>query len=120
MNGLRGPILSARLVRKPGVVGFGVGGTIREGRSKTRGRIGRPDSNASADVSVPSQEAGEIGSGNGLIIQIEGAAGQVLDKDFDGSLKTPRQSGTLPIPEKAASDFGVIQDVGKITCSWGD
>ncbi|KAI0088104.1 hypothetical protein BDY19DRAFT_210671 [Irpex rosettiformis] len=101
-SGLRGPILSARLVRKPGSGGFGVGGVT--------------DSNDS--LSTHFEANGESAPGNGLVIQVEGT-GEVLsgDADVDTTLKTPRASEIHAIPEK---DFGVIQDVGKITCSWGD
>ncbi|KAI0694276.1 hypothetical protein BC835DRAFT_1016829 [Cytidiella melzeri] len=120
-NGVRGPILSARLVRKPGAGGFEVGGTagaLRQGRAVTRGRPRRLESDFGGVVSNHTEGHGEVDAENGLTIQVEGV--EVGDRDVDVSLKTPRASDTQPIPEKAISDYGAIQDVAKITCSWGD
>lgn len=123
-NGLRGPILSTRLVRKPGSGGFGVGGVtgaLRQERTVSRGRSRRVESNSNDSLSTHFEGTTEPAAGNGLVIQVEGN-GEVLPggADVDATLRTPRASDTHPIPEKGASDFGVIQDVGKITCSWGD
>lgn len=123
-NGLRGPILSARLVRKPGSAAFGVGGVngaFRQGRAVSRGRSRRVESNSNDSLSTHFE--GEATATNGLVIHVDGT-GEVLssDADVDSTLKTPRASDsqTQPIPEKGVSEYGVIQDVGKITCSWGD
>lgn len=119
-NGMRGPILNARLVRRPGAGGFGVGGTagaLRQGRTVTRGRLGRFEPGRSEDAISQGECDGEIAPGNGLVIQVEGVEG-IGGETTESPLETPR--ATEAVPEKIIQDLSGIQDVGKLTCSWGD
>ncbi|KAI0338282.1 hypothetical protein BDW22DRAFT_1363164 [Trametopsis cervina] len=123
MNGVRGPVLNARLVRRPGTGGFGVGGSagaLRQGRTITRGRLGRFESEAGNGI----PEGNGQSNGNGLVIHVDtgtGTEGGIHENGgADDNVRTPRASDSQAIPEKAIPDFGAIQDVGNITCSWGD
>lgn len=115
-NGVRKPILNARLIRGPGVGGFGVGGTIsgsRKSRTVTRGRLGRFEPNDSGGLSTE-QTQSEVDStatpGNGLVIHIDSSGASSTSADGSGHSSAHGQQAGL----------GDIQDVGKITCSWGD
>jgi len=121
-NGVRGPILSARLVRRPGAGGFGVGGTagaLRQGRTVTRGRLGRFEPGRSEEAISQGECDDEIAPGNGLVIQVEGVGG-IGNETTESALETPKVLEVQAVPEKIIQDLNGIQDVGKITCSWGD
>lgn len=127
-NGLRGPILSARLVRRPGMGGFGVGGaavaSARQGRSVTRGRQGRFEDYPAVAATAPPRGDGEAALDSGLVVKVEdlGVAdrGGSNDVDLSSQQRTPVASQPQTVPQKDRFDFSSIQDVGKITCSWGD
>lgn len=122
-NAARGPILNARLVRQPGIGGFGVGGTtgtLRQGRSVTRGRLGRFEGDA-ASAQLEGNGNGEAASEGELIVKVEDlGAAKTESSDVDLSQHTPVATRPQAVPQKGVLDFSSIQDVGKITCSWGD
>lgn len=105
----RRPILNMRLVRGAG--GYGVGGTFRprKERSVPRGRIGPFSDYAAPDIPEGGGSSAQEnlasttkGSGNGLSSQ-------------ESSTELTDTGAAIP-----ASVETTLQDVGKITCSWGD
>lgn len=104
-NGGRRPILNVRLVRGGG--GYGIGGSFtsrsRQGRTVPRGRPGRADTAA-----VPEETPEFNDSLNGEASHEENTQVAAEPSPSSEETSTPRAAG-----------FN-IQDVGKITCSWGD
>ncbi|KAI0745626.1 hypothetical protein C8Q76DRAFT_704223 [Earliella scabrosa] len=129
-GGVRRPILNVRLIRGPG--GFIAGGRIRQGRSATRGRLGRFG-----------EERGEVpedASGKGK--QVEDNGDGVLEVESPSTpgdaihertiqLGTPHGNGNGAHPDGSsnaapdrraaflASEFK-IEGVGSISQSWGE
>lgn len=103
-GGNRRPILNLRLVRGAG--GYGVGGNLglRKGRSVTRGRVGQLSDYAGPDIP-------EYG-------------GSITQENSTPTANEPGSSQSSQEPETdAATSFAAdatLQDIGKITCSWGD
>ncbi|KAI0948903.1 hypothetical protein AcW1_008645 [Taiwanofungus camphoratus] len=145
-GGTRRPILNVRLVRCKG--GYAVGGRrIRQGRSATRGRLGRfgearnGNEDANGDANGAASEAPN-GKGKEVcdsIAEDQAATTPESDNlatpmtDGDTSPHAPTESpntspesqemfdGVLDEATPQQSDFMIqIQDVGKISQSWGD
>lgn len=108
-GGNKRPILNMRLVRSAG--GYGVGGSFkpRKGRSATRGRVGHFSDYAEADIP---EGAGKAAPEDTTESAIESEAGQSSQEPSHESTGTGASSS-------AVADVA-LQDVGKITCSWGD
>ncbi|EKM54775.1 uncharacterized protein PHACADRAFT_258854 [Phanerochaete carnosa HHB-10118-sp] len=108
-DGNRRPILDVRLVRGPSP--YGVGGKLgpRKGGSAARGRMGTFSDHAESDVP---EYGGKAASGNAAVDASEHDVGQSSQES------TPELSGNDSEPILTAEV--ALQDVGKITCSWGD
>ena len=103
------PILNVRLVRGPGSYGVSDKFGPRKGRSATRGRMGAFSDYTESDVL---EHGGNSASCN--------AVGDDSGRDIG-------QSSQESVPEHSENEGAnsltadvVLQDVGKITCSWGD
>lgn len=108
-GGNRRPILNMRLVRGAG--GYGVGGSFRprKERSVPRGRVG-----PFSDYAGPG-----IPEDGGSFTQEDSAT----TANGSGSGRFSREPSKELIKTEAAIPASVdatLQDVGKITCSWGD
>ncbi|EMD33838.1 hypothetical protein CERSUDRAFT_117903 [Gelatoporia subvermispora B] len=127
-GGPRGPLFNVRIVRGAG--GFGIGnGKLRQGRNSYRGRLGRFSEDRGRSLSQASDASGTATKDGRRI-------SYTLDDDVpepdrepapeqdalqDGNEPSPREDDVRREPEATAHvlDFK-IQDVGKITESWGD
>lgn len=109
-GGNRRPILNMRLVRGAG--GYGVGGSFRprKERSVPRGRVGPFSDYAGPDIP---EDGGNFAQANSAAT-VEGSQRGRFSREPSKEL-----TGTeAAIP--ASVDAAALQDVGKITCSWGD
>ncbi|KAH9949099.1 hypothetical protein B0H21DRAFT_820459 [Amylocystis lapponica] len=136
-NGVRRPILNARLVRGTG--GYGIGGRAavrkRQGRSATRGRLGRfgelvgvekrNGNGVAQEVFLPKANGdaeGAVAPGDSDVAANAHIAFSLQPPDAEDSpshSQDEEYTSVLDETTPQASDFE-IQDVGKITQSWGD
>lgn len=120
-NGARRPILNARLVRVYG--GYGIGGRV--GRAATRGRRGRFGEERGEPFVVGAQGNGGTTTlaGNGDSVNGEGPNTSTIQPPTIRTSDAPHTDGehgrsseeTTPL----ATEFQ-LQDVGKLSSSWGD
>jgi hypothetical protein len=106
-GGVRRPILNARLVRGNG--GYSVGGKFgpRKGRSATRGRVGQSSDSTGSDVPESAGDATAKGE-------------PIEEQETDQSSSEAVRYASGSVTANPITAAVRLQDVGKITCSWGD
>ncbi|KAI0708928.1 hypothetical protein C8T65DRAFT_649391 [Cerioporus squamosus] len=120
-GGVRRPILNVRLVRGPG--GFLAGSRIRQGRSATRGRLGRFGEERGEGTEDANGKGKEVENGSEGVLEVEspstpGDASQDRLIQLNGN---GVQTNAAPDRNAAflASEFK-IEGVGNISQSWGE
>ncbi|RPD78109.1 hypothetical protein L226DRAFT_283649 [Lentinus tigrinus ALCF2SS1-7] len=124
-GGVRRPILNVRLVRGPG--GFLAGSRIRQGRSATRGRLGRFGEERGEGMEDANGKGKEVENGSEGILEVEspstpGDASQDRIVQRNGNGVHADGSSNAASDRKAAflaSEFK-IEGVGNISQSWGE
>ncbi|KAI1794239.1 hypothetical protein LXA43DRAFT_1072826 [Ganoderma leucocontextum] len=126
-GGIRRPILNVRLVRGSGM--FIPGGRARQGRSATRGRLGRFGEDRSGSTEDVSGKGKRVENGGGGIeVESPSTAGensQVRDIGLPAHLQDGRRAdeSSNAVPDRRAPFLATefkIEDVGSLSQSWGE
>ena len=127
-GGVRRPILNVRHVRGPG--GFVTGGRTRQGRSVTRGRLGRFGERRGESAEDVSSKGKDVDNGE-TEIQVESpSTAEEEGQDQNVGLSLLQENGGLAegrnstaVPDRRAPFLATefkIEDVGSISQSWGE